>query len=278
MTLAGVAVADPTIGRRRAVRGCRSIPRLLPHDQFELVRVCLVFLAVFTLWTAAQSARAAVIEVTAIVGEAAADADARTILFGGDEFDADNASDSASSFADFPLNVEAGANTSQAGANAGAILNASMVGNGFSADGSAEALAYAADFNSANASGQADLSITFSLDRRLGYRLEWGFSVFGENNIGMGSISLRDPGGVIFSVASPGIPPGNSGAEIGVLEAGEYVLRGIMSAGANAPGLAEHVSASGSFTFEFRVVPEPSSVVLMGLGLAAMCTYNCRRD
>jgi hypothetical protein len=239
-------------------------------DQFQLIRACLIFLAVVSLSTESRSARAAAIEVTAVDGETMAEAEAFTILFGGEEFDNENMSDTASSFADFPLIAEAGANTSQAGANAGARLNASMTDSGINAEGSADALAQAAFPNSARAFGEADLSVTFTLDRRLGYQLDWGFAVFAENNIGMGSISLRSPDAVIFSAASPGIPGAGGGVQVGVLEAGEYVLRGSMVASADAPGMAEHVSASGSFFFEFSVVPEPGSAALAAMAAATL--------
>jgi hypothetical protein len=243
-----------------------------------LGRDCLALLAVVLWCTAtATSSVPAEIEVTAINGETVADAEAFTNSFGGVEADDDNQADTAASFADFPLTVHAAANTSQAGANAAANLTASMAGNQISADGFADALAYASGLNLASATGASDISITFMLDRRLDYEFEWGFNVGGLNHIGMGSISLRDAAGAIISANSLGIPGPSVGASVGVLDAGEYELRGNIAAGAGAPGLAENVSGNGSFFFEFMVVPEPASTMLLGTGVVSVRLVGGRR-
>jgi hypothetical protein len=111
-------------------------------------------------------------------------------------------------------------------------------------------------------------AVPYTIQGSLGATID--FFGLGQSSV---ALELRDALGIVlFSASDTGVPFPHSVpfSGDGVLEPGEYLLEALASAKARPGGYCCDGSSDGDLSFDFRVVPEPSTALELGLGLAVL--------
>jgi hypothetical protein len=150
-----------------------------------------------------------------------------------------------------------------------ASQSSSVTATGYVASGSV----FTSGFSAGLGLARSEVEFIFQISENSSYSLTG--EVFGESDA-TAQVQLFDSSdGVIESFTSflfgNGGPPGGAFSGAGVLTPGEYRFRAVSFSCSDELGICGQDTGSGSFASTLVIVPEPTSALLLLIGLGVLC-------